>query len=224
MWSPAGVIDAIRDDAGWSVTHGWASQAGAALPQSVQIDFPAELAVRQFVVVTYHKLNSPETAAKWGVTNYRIEAWDEMLAVWKTVVTENASRTVKTRVHTLPTSIKTKKFRVVVLNVAPLDGQARLLQIEAWGSPVPAPPSNLDSSAIPSGIRTSWLASTSTGASYLVKRATSANGPFTNLGDLMTTLSFDDISVVLGTTYFYRVHTVADGVSSAGSVTVSAVA
>mgnify|MGYP000568339068 FL=1 len=224
VWSPAGLIDGIRDDTGWYITHGWASQAGTALPQSVQIDFSAERAVRQFVVVTYHKLNSQETAAKWGVTNYRIEAWDETLAVWKTVVTENASRTVKTRVHTLPTSIKTKKFRVVVLNVAPLDGQARLLQIEAWGSPIPAPPSNLESSAIPSGIRTSWLASTSVGATYQVKRATSANGPFTNLGSLLTALSFDDISVLPGTTYFYRVHTVANAVPSADSITVSTVA
>ena len=223
-YPPSGIIDGIRDDTNWGTGHGWASGSGTALPQSVHIDFPAERAIRKFVVVTYHQLNSQETAAKWGVTNYRIEAWDETLAVWKTVVTENASRTVRTRVHTLPTSIKTKKFRVVVLNVAPLDGQARLLQIEAWGSPIPAPPSNLESSAIPSGIRTSWLASTSTGASYRVKRATSANGPFTNLGNLLTTLSFNDISVVPGTTYFYRVDTVVDGVPSADSITVSAVA
>jgi hypothetical protein len=107
------------------------------LPQWVEVNFPSEREVSRFVVVTYHKLDSTDTASKWGVTNYRIEAWDAAAGSWKTAITEIASRTVKTRVHTLKKPLKTTKFRVVALNVAPQDGRARLLQVEAWGSPIP---------------------------------------------------------------------------------------
>jgi hypothetical protein len=138
VWRASGVIDGVRDDTGWTTGHGWVSEGGQPLPQWVEVNFPSEREVSRFVVVTYHKLDSTDTASKWGVTNYRIEAWDAAAGSWKTAVTEIASRTVKTRVHTLKKPLKTTKFRVVALNVAPQDGRARLLQVEAWGSPIPA--------------------------------------------------------------------------------------
>ena len=49
------------------------------------------------------------------------------------MVTENSSRAVKTRVHELAAPFETNKIRLVVQRVAPLDSQARLLQLEAWG-------------------------------------------------------------------------------------------
>ncbi len=86
----------------------------------------------QFVVITYQHENSPETAGKWGITDYRIEAWDKQTNAWRVVVSENRGLAVKVRVHRLTQPAQTDKTRLIVSDVAPLDGQARVLQLEAW--------------------------------------------------------------------------------------------
>jgi hypothetical protein len=62
-----------------------------------------------------------------------IEAWDKRKQKWQPVATQAAEFPGKVRVHQLPKPICTDRFRIVVTAVAPLDGQARLLQVEAWG-------------------------------------------------------------------------------------------
>jgi len=133
-WAASGLIDGVRDDSGWGAGHGWASAAGAALPQWVQVEFLQPKRISRFVVITYEKEGTSETAGKWGVQDYEIQVWDAARGQWNTVATENKSRAVKTRVHDLPAPVETSKFRLVVQRVAPLDGQARLLQLEAWGA------------------------------------------------------------------------------------------
>jgi hypothetical protein len=52
---------------------------------------------------------------------------------WKRVLAEASDFPGKVRVHLLSKPIRTGRFRIVVTEVAPLDGEARLLQAEAWG-------------------------------------------------------------------------------------------
>jgi hypothetical protein len=127
-----GAIDGSRGYEGWNTGHGWASQA-LPLPQWLQVEFPQARPVSRFVITTYQ---SPgESARKHGVSNYRIEAWDESSKQWKTVVQEDKDRVLVTRVHVLPHPITTRKFRVVVTRLVPAAGGiARLLQVEAWGA------------------------------------------------------------------------------------------
>ncbi len=132
-WPASGVIDGRRDDAGWGAGHGWASKGGEPLPQWLEVDFGQERPVHRFVVINYQKDNSPETAGKWGVRNYTIEAWDKRKQKWKPLLAEACDFPGKVRVHQLPQPVRTDRFRIVVTEVAPLDGQARLLQVEAWG-------------------------------------------------------------------------------------------
>jgi hypothetical protein len=40
---------------------------------------------------------------------------------------------VKVRVHRIAPPVRTRAIRMVVEEVAPADGVARLLQLEAWG-------------------------------------------------------------------------------------------
>ena len=134
VWPGSGVIDGRRDDAGWGAGHGWANQGGEPLPQWLEVDFGAERTVNRFVVVTYQKGNSAETAGKWGVQDYQIEAWDKRKQKWHPVATQAAEFPGKVCVHQLPKPVRTNRFRIVVTAVAPLDGQARLLQVEAWGA------------------------------------------------------------------------------------------
>ncbi|MCX6927651.1 MAG: discoidin domain-containing protein [Verrucomicrobia bacterium] len=133
IWPASGAIDGGRDDAGWGTGHGWASKGGESLPQWLEVDFGQERALRRFVVITYQKDKSAETAGKWGVQNYTIGGWDKRKQRWKPLVVSAAEFPAKVRVHNLPKPARTDRFRVVVSAVAPLDGQARLLQIEAWG-------------------------------------------------------------------------------------------
>ena len=136
-WPPEGVLDGRRDDVGWGAGHGWASRAGQPLPQWLEITFPRSRTISRFVLTTYQRENSLDTAAKWGVTDYSIEVWDGRRKSWKPLVQEARGRVAKVRVHTLAPPVQTERIRVVVERVAPLDGQARLLQVEAWG-PRPA--------------------------------------------------------------------------------------
>jgi len=132
-WPAAGAIDGVRDDSGWGGGHGWASAPATALPQWLQVEFPQRAKINRFVVITYQKEGTPETAGKWGVQDYEIQVWDSARGQWTTVAKENTGRAVKTRVHELSEPVETEKIRLVVQQVAPLDGQARLLQLEAWG-------------------------------------------------------------------------------------------
>lgn len=132
---PAGLIDGARDNAHWQHGHGWASQANQPLPQWVELVFPQPRSISRFIVVTYGAKDDSSSVATWGVKNYDLEVWDAEANSWKTVVCENKDRLMLNRVHVLPGPVRTAKFRVVVRAVAPADGIARLLQLEAWGRP-----------------------------------------------------------------------------------------
>jgi hypothetical protein len=133
VWPASGVIDGRRDDTGWGTGHGWSSKSHELLPQWLEVDFARERTVQRFVVITYQKDNSAETAGKWGVRNYTIEVWDERRQKWQSLVAEISEFPAKVRVHQLAKPVRTDRFGIVATEVAPLDGQARLLQVEAWG-------------------------------------------------------------------------------------------
>lgn len=130
---PAGLIDGLRDDTRWCNGHGWCSGHGQPLPQWVEIVFPQPRSVSRFIIFNYTAKADPRLVNVWGVKNYDIEAWDASSNSWKAVVSENTGRVVTTRVHVLDKAFETTKFRVVVKAVVPVDGLARLLQVEAWG-------------------------------------------------------------------------------------------
>ncbi len=127
------MIDGRRDDAGWSAGHGWASKGGEPLPQWLEVDFGQARAVQRFVVITYQKDHSAETAQKWGVQDYAIEGWDVRKGKWRQLASADADDPVKVRVHQLAKPAQIERFRILISKVAPLDGRARLLQVEAWG-------------------------------------------------------------------------------------------
>ena len=133
-WGPAGIIDGRSDKQDWGHGHGWASRRGQALPQWVEIQFPAPHDISRLVVITYHGDAPGDTAEFWGVTDYHIQVWDEAASDWKTVVEEDRARAMKTRVHPLQHPVRTTKFRIVITHVAADDNVARLLQLEAWGA------------------------------------------------------------------------------------------
>jgi hypothetical protein len=89
--------------------------------------------VKRFVVITYHHDDGANTAQVWGVRDYEIQVRDGRTSTWRTVAKESQGRTVMVRVHELPQAAEVKEFRIVVQKVAPPDGRARLLQVEAWG-------------------------------------------------------------------------------------------
>ena len=132
-WPASGVIDGRRDDTGWGVGHGWASQGGEPLPQWLEVNFGQERTIHRFVIVTYQKENSTETAGKWGVRDYTIEIWDKRKQKWRPMVAATAELPGKVRFHQLTKPAQIDRFRILITKVAPLDGQARLLQVEAWG-------------------------------------------------------------------------------------------
>ncbi|MBM3890425.1 MAG: hypothetical protein FJ388_15035 [Verrucomicrobia bacterium] len=72
---------------------------------------------------------------RWAVKDYDIEVRNESANSWTTVVSERGGRTTMTRMHALEKPVRTSKFRVVIKSVAPADGVARLLELEAWGRP-----------------------------------------------------------------------------------------
>jgi len=69
------------------------------------MDFGRERAINRFVVITYQKDKSPETAGKWGVQNYAIEVWDQRKQAWKAVARQASESPGKVRVHQLPEPI-----------------------------------------------------------------------------------------------------------------------
>ena len=128
-----GAIDGVRDDTGWGAGHGWASAVQSSLPQWLEVDFGQPRTVSRAIVITYDRQGSMETAAKWRILDYEVQAWDETAQGWRTVVSENRGRAAKVRVHALGPAVNTRKIRLLVHRVAPLDGRPRVLQMEAWG-------------------------------------------------------------------------------------------
>jgi hypothetical protein len=133
LWPAMGAIDGVRDDGGWGDGHGWASKAGEPLPQWLEVSFGQPRKVQRFVVISYHKEKGPETAAKWGVLDYEITIWNARQQQWEVVARHSSECATKVQVLHLPQPATTDRFRIVVKDVEPFDGQARLLQVEAWG-------------------------------------------------------------------------------------------
>jgi len=133
VWPAAGAIDGLRDDENWGRGHGWASRRGEPLPQWLEVTLPKARSLSRFVVITYYAESNPPSAEVWGVKDYQVQVWDRAAGAWKPVVSEHEGRVVAVRVHVLEKPVRTDKFRVVVNDVAPVDKQARLLQVEAWG-------------------------------------------------------------------------------------------
>jgi kumamolisin len=82
----------------------------------------------------------------------------------------------------------------------------------------PAPPGSLTVTPHHTLVSLSWAASAGA-TSYAVFRATSASGPFTQVGSAMTTTSYVDTGLVDGTTYYYEV----SAINAAGSAQTAAV-
>jgi fibronectin type 3 domain-containing protein len=65
-------------------------------------------------------------------------------------------------------------------------------------------------------ITLTWTASTTTGVTYTVYRATAAAGPFTPIATGVSAVTFIDTTAVDGTQYFYEVDSVTSGGTSSG--------
>lgn len=130
---PKGLIDGVRDDTNWTRGHGWASRPAGSQPEWVEISFPQPRSISRFVVINYADKNEPASVNTWGILNYNIEIWDQASNSWKPLVVENKNRLMINRVHVLEKPIETQKFRLLIKDIAPFDGIARLLQVEAWG-------------------------------------------------------------------------------------------
>jgi hypothetical protein len=84
-----------------------------------------------------------------------------------------------------------------------------------------APPTNLTGTASGTQVNLSWTASTTTGVTYAVERAT-GSGSATSIKTGLTSTTFADTTVVSGTTYtYYVVAVISSGASSSPSNSVS---
>lgn len=87
--------------------------------------------------------------------------------------------------------------------------------------PAPGAPAGLKATAGNAQVKLSWSA-TSGAESYIVKRATNAEGPFEAIAENVTETSFTDTAVENGTTYYYVVSAVNKSGESADSAAASA--
>lgn len=82
---------------------------------------------------------------------------------------------------------------------------------------LPPAPASVSATPVTGGILLNWSSVLGAG-SYNVKRATSANGPFTTIASGITGTGYTDTSGVVGTTYFYEVSAVVGGFETVNSV------
>lgn len=113
---------------------GWTSAPGRELPQWLRLDFGEPRRLERFVVASLDDAASTTaTAGNLGLTAYEIQAWDEAKGGWRQLAEVTAERAVRTRVHALVQPVATRRARLLVHDVAPLDGVARVARFEAWG-------------------------------------------------------------------------------------------
>lgn len=100
---------------------------------------------------------------------------------------------------------------------------ASLPSAEVSAAPVapPAPPGNVAATPRNGAVSLTWNVSGSA-TSYVVRRATSAGGPYATVGTGIVTTSFVDVGARNGTTYYYTVTAHNAGGASAPSGAVSA--
>ncbi|MEO7098790.1 MAG: LamG-like jellyroll fold domain-containing protein, partial [Luteolibacter sp.] len=93
---------------------------------------------------------------------------------------------------------------------------------QASATTLAATPTGLAATAVSSsGINLTWTASAGA-ASYEVKRATSASGPFVSITTGLTISNFSDVGLTAATTYYYVVSAVNAGGSSPNSTSANA--
>ena len=88
---------------------------------------------------------------------------------------------------------------------------------------VASAPISLSATTQSGGIALSWDAVSGSGVSYVVKRSTSASGPFLTVARDLATTSYTDTAVDAGTTYYYVVTAANSAGQSAPSPTASAI-
>jgi len=100
-----------------------------------------------------------------------------------------------------------------------------IAQYDTWILTIVPPPTNLTPSSNGPNIVLNWTASPSSGVTaYNVYRSTISGGPYTNVGPLIAITSFADTTATsAGTTYYYVVTSVANGIEGPNSTEVSIV-
>ena len=113
---------------------GWCSDSSHTLPEWLALDFGAPRPLNRFVIHNFqNSLSTTATAGNLGLTRYSIQGWDEEKEAWNSVIVIDQPQAVRTRVHALKSPLTTRRVRLLVSDVASLDGVARVAGFEAWG-------------------------------------------------------------------------------------------
>nr|WP_235338421.1 glycoside hydrolase family 6 protein [Paenibacillus wulumuqiensis] len=113
------------------------------------------------------------------------------------------------------------QFVMLINNAYPVLGTSTTPPVTPPVGTVPTAPTGLKAAAGDAQVKLNW--SSTTGADhYVVKRATSENGPFTTLDSKVTTTLYTDKAVTNGTTYYYKVSAVNSVGTGSDSAAVNA--
>jgi hypothetical protein len=118
----------------WGSGGGWSSQVGQALPQWIEIAFGQTRSINRIDVFTLDdgadSTSDPtllETFSSYGIVDFKVQYWNGSTWIDLADVTGNDK---VWRQFTF-SSVSTTKIRIYITSV--LNGEARLLEVEAWG-------------------------------------------------------------------------------------------
>lgn len=143
-FAASGSINGDRTTTGWGANGGWASLpnlTGAAPGETLTVTFNAAYWINEIDVITYGTAGAPtltDTIGGFGITDYTVQYWNG--SSWVVLATVTANDKVW-RQFTF-SAVNTTSIRVNITTAQ--DNTARILELEAWDTAGPPPPSGFN--------------------------------------------------------------------------------
>lgn len=201
-----------------ATTHAsaWVAAKGV-LTGWLAYEFPEEKCITKYTIEPRNWVGYTSQSPK----DWTFEAWDNQSNTWVILDSRKNITDWKIGSKNVFTFLNTNLYQKYRINITAIGDSALALTIgELEMMETVAPPTNLSAKPANSSVLLTWN-SIVNAQRYVVKRSTTPNGPYVNIGTISTN-TYNDTDVENETTYYYVITSIISGIESTNSNEVNA--